>query len=199
MAQPATEARHAPASALDPRDALRRATAHLHAEVDASMPLARPNPSLPDYRAHLALLADWVRALRTLPVDGDRLDDEAARIEADLAECERLLDIAHDSPATTFISPPAHHGPFGWGVAYVLEGSRLGGQVMYRRLADALAPHSLAYLQGAGRDTGARWAAFLTDLRQQLRTEADIRTACEGAVQAFALLLACRRAQERAA
>lgn len=199
MALPATDDRRAPASAPDPRDALRRATAHLHAEVDASMPLARPNPSLADYRRHLALLADWVESLRALPVDVGRLDDEAWRVDADLAECERMLNLPH----AALSQPPARAatatGPFGWGVAYVIEGSRLGGQVMYRRLADALAPHPLTYLQGAGRETGARWAAFLAELRQQLRTEADIDAACEGAVQAFALLLACRRAREQCA
>lgn len=199
MALPATDARRTPASAPDPRDALRRATAHLHAEVDASMPLARPNPSLADYQRHLALLADWVGALRALPVDAERLDDEARRIHADLTECERLLNAPNRDQPTPSPSQSMAPGPFGWGVAYVIEGSRLGGQVMYRRLADALAPHSLAYLQGAGRDTGARWAAFLAELRQQLRTDDDVRAACDGAVQAFALLLACRRAREHAA
>lgn len=199
MALPATDIRRVPASAPDPRDALRRATAHLHAEVDANMPLARPNPSLADYRRHLALLADWVRALRALPVDVDRLDDEAQRLDADLVECERMLNIPHATPSQSPGRADGATGPFGWGVAYVLEGSRLGGQVMYRRLADTLAPHSLAYLQGAGRETGARWAAFLTELRQHVRTEADIGAACEGAVQAFALLLACHRAPERSA
>lgn len=199
MALPATDARRTPASAPDPRDALRRATAHLHAEVDASMPLARPNPSLADYQRHLALLADWVDALRALPVHAERLDEEARRVDADLAECERLLNAPRRAPAMAPPSQAMTPGPFGWGVAYVIEGSRLGGQVMYRRLADALAPHPLAYLQGAGRETGARWAAFLAELRQHLRTEADIAAACEGAVQAFALLLACRRARDRTA
>jgi heme oxygenase len=196
MALPATDARRTPASAPDPRDALRRATAHLHAEVDASMPLARPNPSLADYQCHLALLADWVNALRALPVDAARLDDEARRVDADLAECDRLLHVPHRGRPTQSPSHGMAPGPFGWGVAYVIEGSRLGGQVMYRRLADALAPHSLAYLQGAGRDTGARWTSFLAELRQQLHTDDDVHAACDGAVQAFALLLACRRAQE---
>lgn len=199
MALPATDARRAPANAHDPRDALRRATAHLHAEVDASMPLARPNPSLADYQCHLALLADWVDALRALPMDVERLNDEARRVDADLDECERLLNTPHRDQPQPPPSPATAPGPFGWGVAYVIEGSRLGGQVMYRRLADALAPHSLAYLQGAGRDTGVRWSAFLAELRQQLRTDDDVRAACDGAAQAFALLLACRRARERAA
>lgn len=199
MALPATDARRAPASAPDPRDALRRATAHLHAEVDANMPLARPNPSLADYRHHLALLADWVQALRALPVDAARLNDEARRVDADLSECERLLNIPPTAAAQPAERAAVAHGAFGWGVAYVIEGSRLGGQVMYRRLADALAPHPLTYLQGAGRETGARWAAFLAELRRQVRTEADIHAACDGAAQAFALLLACGRARERTA
>lgn len=195
MALPATDVRRAPASAPDPRDVLRRATAHLHAEVDAGMPLSRPDPSLADYGRHLALLDDWVRALRAWPVDQQRLDEEARLLGADLAECERLLRTPFRAAAGAAAPSTSPLGAFAWGVAYVLEGSRLGGQVMYRRLADALAPHPLTYLQGAGRDTGHRWAAFLADLRRQVRSEADIQSACEGAVQAFTLLLQCRRAQ----
>lgn len=199
MALPATDLHPTAVAAPDPRDALRRATAHLHAEVDASMPLSRPTPSLADYEAHLALLGDWIHALRALPVDTARLDDEARLLDRDLSECERLLNRKPSARAALASAAPTDAGPFGWGVAYVLEGSRLGGQVMYRRLADALAPHPLAYLQGAGRDTGARWTAFLADLRRHVRTDAEVRAACEGAVRAFALLLQCRRARERTA
>lgn len=40
--------------------ALRDATASRHAELDQGMPLARPAPTLADYRAHLALLRRWL-------------------------------------------------------------------------------------------------------------------------------------------
>jgi heme oxygenase len=35
-----------------------------------------------------------------------------------------------------------------WGVCYVIEGSQLGGAVLYKRLHERLAPHPLRYLKG---------------------------------------------------
>jgi heme oxygenase len=200
MVSPAAVPLKAPMDPIDARSALREATAPLHAEVDTTLPLARPTPTLADYRAHLQLLSDWTDRLRALPVDARRLDTQAAALAVDLAECDRLLG-APPQPSTTArvdvtAQSPADPDAFGWGVAYVIEGSQLGGQVLYRRLAEPLAPHPLAYLHGAGRDTGARWKGFLAELQQQLATPERVRAACDGAVQAFGLLLACRRAAE---
>ena len=184
--------------ARDVREALRQATAPLHAEVDAALPLARPSPTLADYREHLQLLCDWTAALRRLPGDAARLDAQAAALGTDLAGCDRLLGAAAapanaqplvDIASASIGDPTA----FGWGVAYVIEGSQLGGQVLYRRLAEPLAPHPLAYLQGAGRDTGAHWKAFLAALREQVASPAQVQAACDGAVAAFALLLRLHR------
>lgn len=186
------------ARGADVRDALRRATAHLHARVDASVPLAKPTPTLADYRDHLRLLRDWTAALRALPVDPARLDAQAAALVQDIADCDRLLGDGPSTAPSTVIAAahPAIDAPaaFGWGIAYVIEGSQLGGQVLYRRLAEALAPHPLAYLQGSGRGTGARWTVFLAELRAHVGTEAEIDAACDGATGAFELLLACQRA-----
>lgn len=200
--QVAADRMNHPADPSDVRSALREATAPLHAEVDSRLPLALPAPTLADYRAHLHLLAEWTERLRQLPVDAQRLDAQAAALAVDLAECDRLLG-APTVDATLAAADPRAAGPagdadaFGWGVAYVIEGSQLGGQVLYRRLAEPLAPHPLAYLQGHGRDTGPRWKAFLATLQQQVATPARIHSACDGAVQAFDLLLQCHRAMER--
>lgn len=188
----------APAGATaHPRDALRQATAHLHAAVDVGMPLSRPAVTLADYHQHLCLLRDWVQALRALPLPADRLDAEAAALNLDVQTCERLRGC--DSPARrAFPDEPAAHiagdaDALAWGVAYVIEGSRLGGQMLYRRLAEPLAPHPLQYLQGAGARTGAHWRAFLDALRVALDTPARVQTACDGAVLAFEQLLRLSR------
>lgn len=203
MVPPAADPLKATVAPTDARAALREATAPLHAEVDSSLPLGQARPTLADYRAHLQLLSDWTARLRTLPVDARRLDTQAAALAVDLAECDRLLGAppAQAPSATAHAVPPDPVDPdaFGWGVAYVIEGSQLGGQVLYRRLADALAPHPLAYLHGTGRDTGTHWKGFLAELQRQLATPARIRAACDGAVHAFGLLLACHRATERQA
>ena len=136
-----------------------------------------------------------------MPVDPARLDAQDAALVQDIADCDRLLG---EGPSALPAAEPSSAHPsransdaFGWGIAYVIEGSQLGGQVLYRRLVDAMAPHPLAYLQGAGRGTGARWTAFLADLRANVDTQAQIDAACDGASEAFDLLLRCQHAAER--
>ena len=177
--------------------ALRQATAHLHAAVDVGMPLSRSSVTLADYHQHLCLLRDWVQALRAVHPPADRLDAEACALNLDVRTCERLLGC--DSPARRafpdepVVVVPGDADALAWGVAYVIEGSRLGGQVLYRRLAEPLAPHPLQYLQGAGAQTCAHWRAFLDALRAALNTPDRIQTACAGAVLAFERLLQLSR------
>lgn len=180
------------------RDSLRHATASLHERVDACMPLARPDATLDDYQRHLAMLRAWVHGLRQLrPSLAPRLAQEAGALDADLAQCRQILDqpspcySATPSPESTRWTAPAQADDFDWGIAYVMEGSRLGGQVLYRRLCESLAPHRLDYLRGAGSLTGPRWKTFLAELGDALDTPQRIQRACDGAVMAFELLLHC--------
>lgn len=185
-------------TALEPDilDALRQATSSLHAQVDQCLPLARPSPSLADYRSHLRMLQTWLHRLAHIEPAPPALAAHRAQLAEDLAACEALLpsDAATHTPVppTRMARPPA----FVWGVSYVLEGSRLGGRELYRQLAERLAPHPLNYLQGAGEQTGAHWKAFLTQLRAQAFGPAEVRSACDGAVDAFETLLACHREAE---
>lgn len=177
-------------------DALRQATAHLHAQVDQCLPLARPSPSLADYRSHLRVLNDWLQQLAHIEPAPPALAAHRIQLAGDLAACEALLppDAVTHSPAVS--TKTARSPAFAWGVSYVLEGSRLGGRVLYRQLAERLAPHPLNYLQGAGEQTGAHWKAFIAQLRAQAFGPAEMRSACDGAVHAFEALLACHREAE---
>ncbi|MDM0120926.1 biliverdin-producing heme oxygenase [Variovorax arabinosiphilus] len=174
-------------------DALRQATSSLHAQVDQCLPLARPSPSLADYRSHLRMLEAWLQRLAGLEPAPPALATHRAQLAGDLAACAALLP---PDAVTRAPTPPTRTSPglaFVWGVSYVLEGSRLGGRVLYRQLAERLAPHPLNYLQGAGEQTGAQWKAFLAQLRDQAFGPAEVRSACDGAVEAFETLLACHR------
>ncbi|MGJ7519590.1 biliverdin-producing heme oxygenase [Variovorax sp. LT1P1] len=187
-----------PSATLEPDilDALRQATSPLHAQVDQCLPLARPSPSLADYRSHLRVLDAWLQRLASIENAPPALAAHRVQLVEDLAACEALLPadrVAHaPTPPMRTARPPA----FVWGVSYVLEGSRLGGRVLYRQLAERLAPHPLNYLQGAGEQTGAHWKAFLAQLRAQGFGPAEVRSACDGAVEAFETLLACHRETE---
>ncbi|MGJ7485937.1 biliverdin-producing heme oxygenase [Variovorax sp. LT2P21] len=177
-------------------DALRQATAPLHAQVDRCLPLARASPSLADYRSHLRVLNDWLQQLARIEPAPPALDSHREQLAGDLNACEALLP-PHERTPTLHMPRTPRSPAFVWGVSYVLEGSRLGGRVLYRQLAERLAPHPLNYLQGAGDQTGAHWKAFIAQLRAQALGPAEMRSACDGAVHAFETLLACHRETER--
>lgn len=73
-----------------------------------------------------------------------------------------------------------------WGICYVIEGSQLGGELLYRRLAPRLSPHKLIYLQPK---QAKRWPAFLKCMSQEVTTPEQITSACEGAIHAFDALM----------
>lgn len=92
-----------------------------------------------------------------------------ALIEADLAE-PSLASYPCSLPGSEVSWPSGASAAYRWGVAYVVEGSQLGGAVLYKRLAQQLAPHPLRYLRGAGEaGPGPRWRAFMEALRAGVR------------------------------
>lgn len=175
---------------LDPVLLLRAATHGLHQALDRGLPLAGPAPGLVEYAQHLSVLRDWEQSisgwLRRTGADSDSL----VLIGLDIADCAR----ADLPPALPLLSlEPVHMRDDGslafcWGMRYVLEGSRLGGQVLWRRLRERLAPHPLRYLN-AGAQARPRWPEIMTTLRSQLAAEAALQAGCEGAEAAFQLLL----------
>lgn len=192
----------------DPLTALRSATASRHTQLDSGLPVGAADASLADYAAHLAMLRAWLAPL------GDWLDrfgdgpqgdaglDMHARNHARLALIDAdLLDAGiapagtgsgagPSDPAAAQAWPPAASAAYRWGVCYVVEGSQLGGTVLYQRLHDRLAPHPLRYLKGDAAGPGPRWRAFAQALRAQLRSPAEIADACAGACEAFDRILA---------
>jgi heme oxygenase len=181
---------------------VRWATGARHATLDARLPIARDDAGLAEVAAHLCLLRAWLGPMAAWlarfsdgpqaaahPSAGDRL----AGLTDDLA---RLAGLASGhAPRTT---PPADDprpwpmtadAAYRWGVAYVVEGSALGGRVLARRFAPALgglALHTLADDEAVSR----RWRAFLDAFDAALRDETAIATACAGACDAFDHLLA---------
>ena len=187
------------AHAPDVLAALRQATAARHERLDSALPLAAHDATLADYASHLQLLRDWLFPLQAwLNGYGDGPQGPAglapaphlALIEADLAEpVLACYDGAAHLDAVPW--PQDASAAYRWGVAYVVEGSQLGGTVLYKRLAAQLAPHPLRYLRGAGEDgPGPRWRAFMLALRAEVRSEQDIAEACAGACDAFDRILA---------
>jgi heme oxygenase len=180
--------------------ALRDATAERHELLHEIMPLSVDSVALRDYLAHLTILRDWLEPLETwletfndgpqpaaLPVRMNR----RALIDADLAHASvgpRDLDgIALAGRARRWSG--SQSAAYRWGVCYVIEGSQLGGAVLYARLKERFAPHPLGYLD-AGRDTlGPRWRAFTQAMSAEVHSPVAIDEACRGAADAFDRLI----------
>jgi heme oxygenase len=174
--------------AADPLAALRAATASRHDALDAGLPIGAPDASLPDYVAHLSLLQAWLTPLHAWLAgfaDGPQFDHapRLALIAADLAEAG--VAVRRTAGADGHAWPATASPAYRWGVHYVIEGSQLGGAVLYERLCARLAPHRLRYLQGDAAGPGPRWRAFMQALRAHVRTPAEIADACAGACAAF--------------
>ena len=178
--------------------ALRAATAERHTLLDSGMPLAAADPTLADYRRHLAMLEAWL-----LPIERwlARHDDgpQAPALFAPTTRGDLIAADLADAPAardgipaidTAWLEQAPADAAYRWGVCYVIEGSQLGGAVLYKRLAGPLAPHPLRYLRGDGHGPGARWRQFMQEMDAQVRSPSDIRSACAGACDAFDALLA---------
>jgi heme oxygenase len=184
---------------MDPLAALRGATAQQHAILDAGLPLAQAGATLDDYRGHLLMLRAWLMPIEAwLSGFDDGPQGPAAPppvlrsriIDDDLALGLLVQGGALAQPSDAW--PAGASAAYRWGVCYVVEGSQLGGVVLYRRLAGQLAPHPLNYLKGSAEGPGPRWRAFSEALRGQLRGSGQIGEACAGACAAFDRIVALR-------
>jgi len=181
----------------DALTALRAATGARHERLDSGMPLARPAPDLTDYAAHLTMVRDWLLPLQAWLRGFDDGPQAALTpverigvIEADLAEPgmpPRREPRSAVAPAGGW--PLDASAAYRWGVCYVIEGSQLGGKVLYGRLAERLAPHPLRYLRGEDAGPGPRWRAFMLALKAEVTTPQQIADACAGACAAFDSIL----------
>ena len=190
---------HDPARESDVLAALRHGTNDRHERLDSGLPLSKPDATLADYAYHLQLLRawlapmqDWLAGFHDGPQGAGGLPaaPHLSLIEADLAE-PSLAGLKAPDFAPAAALPADASAAYRWGVAYVVEGSQLGGAVLYKRLADQLAPHPLRYLRGSGEEgPGPRWRAFMLALRAEVRTEEEVADACAGACDAFDRILA---------
>ena len=88
-------------------------------------------------------------------------------------------------PATTMLTHRI-------GVAYVIEGSTLGGKFILARLPPALASlrgTATAFLEGYGAETGARWRSFGALVDRVIDTAAAEAEVIAGARDTFARLI----------
>jgi heme oxygenase len=169
-------------------DVLRVATGEAHRRLERSLPIAADDADLDTYLHYVAGLYGWFKpvedALWSRPwpaaVCAAERRGKADAIAADLRAAGRSV-----AGLALLADPPAVSTSQAWGIAYVIEGSQLGGAVLYRRLAGRCAPHALRYLRGYGDRTGALWKCFVQAMEEALPTPAQRAEAANGALQAF--------------
>ena len=162
--------------------------------LDTGLPLAADHPALSDYGNHLRMLRAWLAPLEAWLGGFDDGPQQAMPklsrldlIDADLADMP-----AQPVPVVDGHWPPHASAAYRWGVCYVIEGSQLGGAVLYQRLKDVLAPHPLRYLRPEADGPGPRWRLFMQALKANVRSEGEVADACRGACDAFDRILALR-------
>lgn len=131
---------------------------------------------VPALEAHLrasgieAILPDW----------GQRTRSEALFADLDALGAARPAPVSVEG----FSSEPAAL----WGIAYVLEGSRVGGTMLERSVADALRGRATAFLTHGHKDR--LWPKFTAALDAAPFSEGELDTAVRAARQVFGLFLA---------
>ncbi len=90
---------------------------------------------------------------------------------------------------STYTFPPGLHQPDAiWGALYVLEGSNLGGQIIYRQIHESLGfdQHTgAAFFFGDGPATGPHWKRFLAALESNVTHPEDAASAASTMFQHF--------------
>jgi heme oxygenase len=184
---------HAP---IDARGALRLATQSRHEQLDSSLRIGAAQAGHAEYIAYIAALRGWLEPveqafyMRPWPasLDLERRIGKTAWIDADLdaarAEGLRVPDSAA-LPGGAAIPRTTAGTAYATGVLYVVEGSQLGGRMMYKRLRHADPAHAYRYMAGYGEELGAMWKDFVDFLEETLLTQDDVRQACAGACDAF--------------
>ncbi len=150
--------------------ALRGATREQHARLDAALDLTGPSLSLARYVAFLRGSAEVLfpleRALGQLPGWVAALPDAPERRRSHLLALD-LGALGDDAPRGESPVPAIATVAQGFGCAYVLEGSTLGGVVLARAIEPALGlspTRGTAYLRAYGDAVGPRWKTFLEGL-----------------------------------
>jgi heme oxygenase len=176
------------------RDALRAGSAHLHQEVEAALAVERlADPRL--YARFLSCMgavgAEVERATR------DHLDpnvlaglrDDLARIRADVAA---MGDLGGRAPRVPEL--PVVDAAEALGALYVLEGARIGGRIVAKRVRAAGPSCRIGarYLDGDGTATGRRWRRFLQRLEAGLPDAERRARALRSTRRTFRLFLEAR-------
>jgi heme oxygenase len=158
--------------------------------VEGSMPLMDDNLTLDVYVATLrrlrSIVAAWEACLTASPDrPGDALVADRIRLPLLVSDIEALS--ADHSVAETCELPAFENQGQLIGAMYVMEGSRLGGQLIARhveKVFDLPERHGTSFFRGFGAQTGPMWSEFVAHLRQEV-SESQTNDVIVGAKKMF--------------
>lgn len=184
-------------SGRQPLRALKEHTHDLHVRAEEYVRILDDDASLDDYARYLVAMLGFHAPIEEM-FAGDA-DLESAGFAAAARRKSHLIlaDLAVVSPcadATVRCNtlPAASSLPRRLGIAYVLEGSTLGGKFILARLPPALAAvrgSATAFLEGYGPATGARWRSFGEIVERLVATPKAEAEAVAGARDTFSRLI----------
>lgn len=180
---------------------LRNATASQHTGLEA-LPLSKvlmsENVTLKDYAHYLVCMKGVMELYDTilLPQIDEIIPHASLRKKLDgLAKDLKYL-IEQGIPGTAVVelqTPPIQSEAFALGMAYVIEGSTLGGRVILKHLSPRLGVteiHGAIFFAGYGNETGPMWKQFLEALTQFASSQDKGAQVIEGAVAGFDMISA---------
>ncbi len=183
---------------LRPVDAIRLATRDMHTQLEKSALSARLLSQNINLKTYAEILQQWYRCWTALEIwlhDNIPRDNSAATLvpQARAHLLRRDLDILGLNPPEVIrFTPSDNNEPGYWyGVAYVVEGSRLGSQLISRHLQRCLgvsATSGAAFFHDAkpsAHETGGHWQHWLTGLDRRLTTSQQVRSAAAAAADTF--------------
>lgn len=171
---------------------LRAATSDLHVEAEHYVRILDADATVVDYVRYLRAFHGYHAPIEAVLAPLDAIGFESAsRRRAYLAALDlATLDAAPATPCDRVAQATTIAGLVG--IAYVIEGSTLGGRFVLAKLPPSLAVlrgRATRFLAGHGDATGARWRAFGGLVESALATTTALDQAIAGARDTFATLV----------
>lgn len=181
-----------------PLRALKDGTADLHQRAETYVRILDRDATVDDYARYLVAMHGF-----HAPLEAAFARDPALEAAGFAAATRRRAHLIHRdlsalaTPSASDTRPCCAALPVRYslahqiGIAYVIEGSTLGGKFILSRLPPALAGlrgTATAFLEGYGSATAAQWRAFASVVERALTADDEV-AAVEGARAAFACLI----------
>ena len=177
---------------------LKKATARLHQELEElliSKTLISPEVSVQDYLTYLKRMNDVIVEVESevFPLVQHEIPDVGGRRKSGLfqKDFQALGVIRETKPNLLGIWKPESSVGFAMGIMYVIEGSTLGGRMIYKhvqKFLDLDADSGAAYFAGYSENTGNFWKEFMATLARHEEKYGNSQEIINGANHAFGVI-----------